>query len=128
MANTLFNKLGGVLIWSGNSAQLVKWYKTVFEFEIIEELNHPKDTGTLFKIGENYLWIGQHSGVTGKNPNMYRHMFNLSVDSVSKAYTHLKEKGVEFIAEPFESPAEKDLYFATLKDSEDNIIQLVGGK
>lgn len=124
----MFNKLGGVLIWSGNSKALVHWYKDTFGFEVLEELTHPKDTGTLFKIGDNYLWIGQHSGVNGPNKDIYRHMFNLSVDSVQAAYEHLKSKGIEFIAEPFESPAENDLYFATFKDMEDNLIQLVGGK
>ena len=121
-------RISTVLIWSGNYQKLVTWYKEKLELPIAEELSHPKDTGTLFNCGGVYLWIGQHSGVSGPNTDSARHMFNISVDSVSKAYEDLHSRGVEFIATPFESPAEKDFYFATFKDPENNLIQLVGDK
>ena len=54
-------------------------------------------------------------------------MFNISVDSVTKRFEELKSKGVEFIAEPFKAPT-FDKYFATFKDFDGNIIQLIGEK
>ncbi len=121
-------RISTVLIWTGNYQSLVAWYKEKLQLPVVEELDHPKDTGTLFNCGGVYLWIGEHSEVQGSNTDHARHMFNITVDSVSKAYQDLKSKGVEFIAEPFESPAEKDFYFATFKDIENNLIQIVGDK
>jgi catechol 2,3-dioxygenase-like lactoylglutathione lyase family enzyme len=121
-------RISTVLIWSGNYQTLVAWYKEKLQFPVVEELDHPNDTGTLFNVGGVYLWIGQHSRVSGPNQDGPRHMFNISVDSVSGAYADLKQQGVEFIAEPFESPTEKDFYFATFKDPEGNLMQIVGDK
>ena len=121
-------RISTVLIWSGNYQKLAEWYKTIFHFPVVEELNHPKDTGTLFDVGGVYLWIGQHSQVHGPSADNARHMVNISVESVSQTYKDLKGKGVEFVAEPFESPVEKDFYFATFKDPDNNLIQIVGDK
>jgi catechol 2,3-dioxygenase-like lactoylglutathione lyase family enzyme len=122
------NGLGGILIWTGDYPALVEWYRRVFGFETIEELDHPKDTGTLFKVGDNYLWIGEHSEVSGVNKDRYRHMINLEVESVSGVSAELKEKGVVFVADPFPSPVDPSLYFATFEDPEGNLFQLVGEK
>lgn len=46
----------------------------------------------------------------------------------SKAYEELKEKGVEFIAEPFEEPTDGGGWCTTFKDLEGNILQLFGQK
>lgn len=121
-------RISTVLIWSGNYPELVAWYKDKLQLPVVEELDHPQDTGTLFNCGGVYLWIGSHSEVTGTNTDSARHMFNITVDSVSEAYKDLKSRGVEFIASPFESPAEKDFYFATFTDPENNLIQIVGDK
>lgn len=124
-----FEKISTILIWSEDSARLAKWYQDIFNFKIIEELNHPQDTGVLFEInpGGTWLWIGQHSQVHGKNPDPNRHMFNLNVASVQEAYQYLLDKGVEFVAAPFKAPT-MDRYFATFKDADDNLVQLIGGK
>lgn len=95
--------------------------------ESIEELDHPQDTGVGLAVGDSYLWIGQHSEVRGKNRDPFRHMFNISVDSVTKVYTDLKAKDVEFIAKPFKAPT-FDKYFATFYDLDKNVIQLIGEK
>jgi len=64
---------------------------------VIEEINHPDDTGVGLSIGESYLWVGKHPKVKGKNKDPYRIMFNISVDSVTDSYKELKEKGVKFL-------------------------------
>lgn len=124
-----FEKISTILIWSDNFRRLSDWYKNIFGFRVVEELDHPQDTGVLFEIqpGGTWLWIGQHSEVHGKNPDPHRHMFNLNVSSVGQAYEELKAKGVEFLAVPFKAPT-MDKYFATFYDLDGNLIQIIGGK
>ena len=119
--------ISAVLIWSQDYKKLADWYKEKLELKTIEELDHPDDTGIGLSLGESYLWIGKHSEVQGKNKDPYRIMFNISVDSVSEVYNTLKDKKVEFIAEPFKAPT-FDSYFATFKDLDGNILQLIGKK
>ena len=123
----MFKNISAVLIWSEDYRRLADWYRSKLELKILEELNHPNDTGVGFQVGNVYLWIGQHSQVHGKNKDMHRHMFNFAVDSVSKTYMELEAKGVKFYAKPFKAPT-MDKYFATFYDSDDNLIQLIGGK
>lgn len=120
-------EISAILLWSEDYKALSTWYKEKLGLEIIEELTHPDDTGVGLSVGESYLWIGKHSKVKGKNTDPYRIMFNISVDSVSQVYEELVGKGVEFIAEPFKAPT-FDSYFATFKDLDGNILQLIGGK
>lgn len=123
----MFKRISTVLIWSEDFKPLVDWYQDKLGLQIKKQLNHPEDTGVLFQIGDTQLWIGQHSEVKGKNKDRARHMFNLDVDSVEKAYDYLKSKGVKFIAPPFKALT-MNYYFATFLDLDDNIVQLIGAK
>lgn len=123
----MFQRISTVLIWSEDFRALSEWYKEKLELTVGEELDHPQDTGVLFRIGDTNLWIGQHSEVKGKNQDSPRHMFNINVDSVEEAYTFLKNKDVEFVATPFKAPT-MDKYFATFLDLDNNMVQLIGGK
>ena len=124
-----FKKLSTILIWSQDFQKLADWYQDIFGFKVVEELDHPKDTGVLFEIspGSPWLWIGQHSKVRAQNPDPNRHMINFDVDSVQKAFEYLKEKGVKVVAKPFKAPT-FDKYFATFKDPEANTFQIIGNK
>lgn len=123
----MFKRISTVLIWSDNYRALADWYVDKLGLKASKELNHPDDTGVLFQIGDTQLWIGKHSEVKGKNQDSARHMFNLDVDSVEKAYGYLKDRGVEFIATPFKAPT-VDYYFATFIDLDKNMVQLIGNK
>lgn len=116
-----------VLIWSEDFRKLSDWYKNVLELTPVKELDHPEDTGVLFRVGNTNLWIGQHSEVKGKNNDIHRHMFNFDVNSVNETYEHLKTKGVVFLAKPFKAPT-MEKYFATFYDPEDNLVQIIGGE
>ncbi len=124
-----FKKISTILIWSENYRKLSDWYQNVFDLSVVEELNHPKDTGVLFefKDGGPTIWIGQHSEVKGKNSDPCRIMFNISVDSVGKSYEYLLKKGVKFLAKPFKAPT-FDKYFATFFDLDGNLVQIIGLK
>lgn len=123
----MFQKISTILIWSEDYRRLADWYQHVFNLKINEELHHPKDTGVLFEFPEGgpWLWIGQHSHIKGKNRDHLRMMFNINVESVSRAYAHLKEEGVSFIAEPFKAPT-MDKWFATFSDPDGNTVQIIG--
>lgn len=123
----MIKNISAILIWSEDYRKLANWYKDMLELEVLEELDHPEDTGVGFQVGNVYLWIGQHSQVKGKNKDMHRHMFNFVVDSVSETYEKLEKKGVKFLAKPFKAPT-FDKYFATFYDLDDNLVQLIGNK
>jgi len=124
-----FQKISTILIWSENYKLLADWYQSTFNLKVVEQLDHPKDTGVLFKFpaGDTWLWIGQHSEVSGKNPDPCRHMFNINVDSVDEAYQYLMGKKIEFLAKPFKAPT-MEKYFATFYDPDGNLVQMIGDK
>lgn len=125
----MFKNISTILIWSEDFKKLAKWYEEKLDLKSIEEINHPNDTGILFEFpnGKPWIWIGQHDKVRGKNKDCHRHMFNIEVDSVTKAYQSLLSKDVKFLAKPFKAPT-FDKYFATFYDLDDNLIQLIGNK
>ena len=123
----MYKSISALLIWSGDYKKLADWYREKFGFSTIEELNHPQDTGIALRVGESYLWVGQHSEVKGRNRDPFRIMFNISVDSVEETYNDLAAKGVNFIAKPFKAPT-FEKYFATFEDLDGNVGQLIGSK
>jgi hypothetical protein len=123
----MIKDISAILIWSEDYKSLAKWYEEKLDLKVLEELNHPEDTGVGFQVGNVYLWIGQHSKVHGKNKDIHRHMFNFVVDSVNKSYEELGAKGVKFLAKPFKAPT-MDRHFATFYDLDNNLVQLIGGK
>ncbi len=123
----MFEKISTILLWSDNYEALAAWYQNIFNVKVIEKLDHPKDTGILMEFpgGHPWLWVGAHSEIHGKNKDPLRIMFNITVDSVHKAYEYLRTKGVTFIAEPFKAPT-FDKWFATFSDPDGNTIQIIG--
>ncbi len=123
----MFRKISTIIIWSANWRKLAYWYQDIFNFKVIEEINHPYDTGILWELPEGgvHLWVGQHSKIKGKNKDPLRIMFNLDVRSVDEAYKYLLTKKVKVIAKPFKAPT-FDKYFATFSDPEGNTFQIIG--
>lgn len=123
----MFQNISTILIWSEDYKKLADWYLNIFNLSVVEELNHPQDTGVLMKFpnGGPTLWIGQHSEIHGTNKDPFRIMFNITVDSVDKAYELLLSKKVTIIAKPFKAPT-FDKYFVTFSDPDGNTIQLIG--
>lgn len=122
----MYKGISAILIWSQDYKKLANWYIEKFGFGVIEELNYENDSGIGLNVGGSYLWIGYHSEIRGENKDPYRIMFNINVDSVNKSYDELVLKGVKFVAKPFKAPTGK--FFATFKDLDGNIGQLIGGE
>lgn len=117
----------GVIIYSGDYKKLADWYENTLGFKVIQRLELPDDTFVAFEMGSNYFSVGQHSEVSGVNPDSCRIMVNFNVPSVSQAYDEIKEKDVNFVAKPFLAPT-KDCWCMTIKDPENNIIQFFGAE
>jgi len=124
-----YKKISTILIWSENWKQLADWYQTTLSLKVVEEINHPQDTGRLFEFPEDgtWLWVGQHSEVKGQSKDPCRIMFNINVDSVQQAYDELVSKGIKFVASPFKAPT-FDAWFTTFSDLDGNLVQLIGPK
>lgn len=124
-----FKKISTILIWSENWRQLAQWYENNLGLKVIDEINHPQDTGRLFEFSEGspWLWVGQHSEVRGQSKDPCRIMFNINVESVQEAYEDLVSRGVVFVAPPFKAPT-FDKWFATFSDLDGNLVQLIGPK
>ncbi len=114
--------LSSVCLWSENPKKLAEFYLHTLNLPFDKELTLPDDTGTQFKIGETYFFVGYHDKIKGSAKDPYRIMIGFDVDSVQVAYDELAPKGVEFIQKPSLSP-DKTFYVATALDPEGNIIQ-----
>jgi predicted enzyme related to lactoylglutathione lyase len=112
--------LGGATIWSEDlNKHLLPFYRDVLGLAVGIESS---DFVLFGKPGTPALALGTHSEVHGRNADPARHMVSLVSDDVATEWKRLKAAGVEFIEDP------KDygqLWLATMKDPEGNLIQLV---
>lgn len=125
----MFQNISTILIWSEDFRKLSDWYLSTFGLKVVEELDHPQDTGVLmaFPKGGPWIWVGQHSEIHGTNKDSLRIMFNIVVDSVEEAYNYLVRKNITIIAKPFKAPT-FDKWFVTFSDPDGNTIQIIGQK
>lgn len=111
-----------VCLWSENPKELAKFYRDILNLPFDAELTLPNDTGTQFKIGDIYFFVGYHDKIHGPAKDPYRIMVGFDIESVQEAYEELAPKGVKFIQKPTASP-DKTFYVTTFLDPEGNILQ-----
>jgi hypothetical protein len=51
----MFHKISTIIIWSHDFQKLADWYQKTFDLKIVEEINHPQDTGRLFEFKDGVL-------------------------------------------------------------------------
>lgn len=123
-----------ILIYSENPDQLMKFYRDVLGFNLVDQLKLDDDYGYMFNIvGDYNVWIGKHSEVKGKAKENFRHLFNLyPEEGVEFWYDKIKDNPeVKIVAKPFLAPfstAENQVWFVTFLDPEGNCWQFVGKK
>jgi predicted enzyme related to lactoylglutathione lyase len=122
-------KFTSLIISSGNSQELTKFYEGVFE--------KPVDPMMGWKVGEFYLGVMDHSEVHGKNPNGPRIMFHLEAEDVPAEFDRIKDiEGAEVIKAPYQmtmegkivpegEETEDGFWLATLADPDGNYFQLM---
>lgn len=113
-------RLQGVLIFSEDPNTLVEFYKKVLQQE-------PTWSGgdfTGFVTENEYLTIGPHDKVHGKNTNPERIMINFETDEVEKEFERIKALGTPVVAEPYAPAEESSMQIATFQDPDGNYFQL----
>ncbi len=111
--------LGGATIWSEDLKKLLPFYRDVLGLTV----RHESPGFVVFgDVGAPALALGTHSEVRGRNADPARHMVGLLTDDVSADWKRLKAAGVEFVEDPKDYG---NLWLATLKDPEGNLVQLL---
>ncbi len=57
----MFHKITTILLWSQDYERLARWYQDVFKVKVIEQLDHPNDTGILMEFPDGQHGSGQAS-------------------------------------------------------------------
>jgi len=109
-----------VSVWSADLQQLLPFYRDILGLTVNME------SPDFVLLGQEpgqaaVLGLGTHSEVRGPNLDPARHMVGFTSNDIHGDVHRLKGQGVEFIEEPTLSG---DLWIATLKDPEGNLVQL----
>src|SRR3954451_1523023 len=117
---TMIKQFAGASIWSEDLNNLLPFYRDVLGLKVTME---SPDFVQLGADDPNVpaLGLGTHSEVHGRNADPSRHMVGLLSDDITADWKRLKDAGVEFIQEPTQYD---ELWIATLKDPEGNLVQL----
>jgi predicted enzyme related to lactoylglutathione lyase len=111
--------LSGASIWSEDLNKLLPFYRDVLGLTV--SLQTPAFV-VFGEAGAPMLGLGTHSEVRGRNADPARHMVGLATDDIATDWRRLKDAGVAFVEDPKDYG---NLWIATLKDPEGNLIQLL---
>ncbi|MCK9518564.1 MAG: VOC family protein [Dehalococcoidia bacterium] len=111
--------LVGTTIYCEDQAQLAPFYRDVIGLQVRAE--EPGETHFGGDEG-GLLIVGTHSEVHGSAREPERQIPSLLTDDVRAEYARLRERGVEFVAEP---ATEGGVTFVTLRDPEGNLVNLL---
>ncbi|MBX3013726.1 MAG: VOC family protein [Caldilineaceae bacterium] len=107
-------------IWSEDVNKLLPFYRDVLGLQITMEMpgfvllgQEPSQTAV--------LGLGTHSQVHGPNRDPARHMVGFVSNDIMADWQRLQGQGVEFIEDPTLSG---ELWIATMKDPEGNLVQI----
>jgi predicted enzyme related to lactoylglutathione lyase len=117
----MIKQFAGASIWSEDLNNLLPFYRDVLG------LNVAMESPGFVVLGADSpdaatLGLGTHSEVHGPNTDPARHMVSLMSDDLQADVNRLKAAGVEFIEEPTDYG---QIWVATLKDPEGNLVQLL---
>ena len=107
-------------IWSADLNNLLPFYRDVLGLKV--NLESPgfvllgQEPGQAAALG-----LGTHSAVRGVNTDPARHMVGFTSDDIMGDVQRLQSQGVTFVETPTLSG---DLWIATLKDPEGNLVQI----
>jgi predicted enzyme related to lactoylglutathione lyase len=111
--------IAGATVWSEDLNNLLPFYRDVLGLAV----RHQTQGFVVFgEAGAPALALGTHSEVRGRNADPARHMVGLVSDDVSADWKRLKAARVEFVEDPKDYG---NLWLATLKDPEGNLVQLL---
>lgn len=107
-------------IWSADLNNLLPFYRDVLGLNVNMEMPGfvllGQEPGQAAVLG-----LGTHSEVRGHNLDPARHMVGFTSDDIMSDFQRLQDQGVAFIEAPTLSG---NLWIATLKDPEGNLVQI----
>lgn len=107
-------------IWSADLNNLLPFYRDVLGLNVNMEMPGfvllGQEPGQAAVLG-----LGTHSEVRGHNLDPARHMVGFTSDDIMSDVQRLQDQGVAFIEAPTLSG---NLWIATLKDPEGNLVQI----
>ncbi len=119
----MLGQIAGVMIFTEDVARLTAFYRDKLGFTVDED----RGKSVMFATpqpGGTQLAIESHSEIRGRSKEPDRIMINLRVEDCRRLYDELREKEVEFVAEPYADP-DGAYVVATLRDPDGNTLQLV---
>jgi catechol 2,3-dioxygenase-like lactoylglutathione lyase family enzyme len=119
----VLGEIAGVMIFTDDVSRLVSFYRDKLGLTVAED-NGKSVMFATPQPGGTQLAIESHSEVSGRSKEPDRIMINLRVEDCRKLYGELKNRGVEFAAEPYEDP-DGAYVVATFRDPDGNTLQLV---
>lgn len=119
----MLGQIAGVMIFTDDVERLAGFYRDTLGFTVDEDRGKSVMFATP-QAGGTQLAIESHSEVHGRSTEPDRIMINLRVDDCRLLYQELRNRGVEFVAEPYADP-DGAYVVATLRDPDGNTLQLV---
>jgi len=121
----MIRALEAVLLSSDDAANLAKFYREVVGLKQSSEMEigDKGEKAYEFDLKGAGLYILDHSGIKGKNPQGARVMFNLEVDDIEKEFARVKKEGVKVVQEVYH--IEGYGLIATFEDVDGNYFQFV---
>jgi len=110
--------LNNLMIGTSDVKKLAAFYQKVFN----KKTEWEGEGMYVWKVGESFFTVGEHSEVKGKSKDGPRIMFCFDTKEVEKEFKRIKELGAEVIKEPYEMGGGM---IATLADPDGNYFQLV---
>ena len=116
----MMNQFVGMSLWSEDLNNLLPFYRDVLRLPVTMESPDYVVLGGSTPEAP-WLGLGTHSEVRGRNQDAARHMVGVGCQGIQAEWQRLKQAGIEFIQDPTDYG---DLWIATLKDPEGNLVQL----
>src|SRR5689334_4976919 len=107
-----------IMIGTSDPKKLAEFYGKVFD----KKTEWEDGNYYVWKVGDSYVSIGEHSEVHGKAKEPPRMILNFETKEVKKEFERIKKAGAEVIKEPYEMGGG---WIATLADPDGNYFQLV---
>jgi predicted enzyme related to lactoylglutathione lyase len=119
----MFKGLDGILLSSGNTNKLAKFYREVVGLKQTGEYEMGEDGESAYEFSDVQLFINPHDKVKGKNKNPERFMMNFEVEDIEEAVKKLKKNKVKLIQDIYHIEGYGQI--ATFEDPDGNYFQLV---
>jgi len=112
--------LNAIMIGSQEPDTLAEYYGRLFGKPAMEDGGFSG-----WQIGDGWLVVGPHDGVSGSNTEPGRLMWHLESQDVAADFARLRDAGATVVREPYHPREGEQMSIATLSDPDGNYFQLM---